>query len=116
MVQLRTPKWKTQIKSAVPAVAKHPRKNVIHESQRYHLINPFRFDSSDIKLCSLFVNSQKNTEAVVVERLPVKRLSDDEDRETSLYPSYDGGATALTLVRFYVLIRCGALDVRNRFI
>ena len=58
----------------------------------------------------------KNTEAVVVERLPIERLSDDKDRETSLYPGYDGGATALAFVRLYALIRCGALDVRNCFI
>lgn len=52
----------------------------------------------------------------MVERLPIERLSDDKDRETSLYPGYDGGATALAFIRLYALIRCGALDVRNCFI
>lgn len=57
VVQSRTPKWKTQIKSAVPAVAMHPKKNTIHESQRHHLISPFLFDNNDIKLRSLSVSS-----------------------------------------------------------
>ena len=59
VVQSWAPKWKAQIKSIVPAVAIHPRKNVIQESQRYHLINPFWFDSSDMKLRSLYVRASK---------------------------------------------------------
>jgi len=99
VVQSWSPKWKTQIKAVVPAVAMHPRKNVIHESQRYHLISPLWFDSSDTKLCPPRVSASKHCEVVAVKGLPIKRLADDECAESTLYPSNDGRAGLFTLVR-----------------
>lgn len=55
----------------------------------------------------------QNIKAVVAKCSPVNRLSDDEDRETSLYPGNDRNMTALAFVRLYVLVCCGALGVRS---
>ena len=115
VVQSRTPKRKTQIKTAVPAVAMHPRKNVIQESQRYHRIGPLQFDNSDTKLYSPRVNPSERYEVVAVKSSPINRLADDERTETTLYPSNDSRAGLLALVRLYVPIRCKALHVRNSF-
>ena len=113
--QSRTPKRKTQIKTPVPAVAMHPRKNVIHESQRYHLIGPLRFDNSDTKLYSPHVSASKRHKVIVVKGSPINRLADDEGTETTLYPSNDGRTGLLAFVWLYVPIRCKALHVRNGF-
>ena len=114
MVQSVTPKWKTQIKTEVPAVAMHPRKNVIHESQRYHLIGPLRFDNRDMKLYSSHVSASERYEVVVVKGSPINRLGDDKGTETALYSSNDNRTGLLAFVGLYVvLIRCKSLDVRN---
>jgi len=84
VVQSRTPNRKTQIKTPVPAVAAHPRKNVIHESQRYHRIGPLRFDNSDTKLYSSHVSASERYEVVAVKGSPINRLADDEGTETTL--------------------------------
>lgn len=115
VVQSRTPKRKIQIKTAVPAVAMHPRKNVIHESQRYHRIGPLRFDNSDTKLYSPRVSASEHYEVVMAKGSPVNRLADDEGTESALYPSNDSRAGLLALVRFYVSISYKALDVRDSF-
>ena len=115
VVQSRTPKRKIQIKTAVPAVAMHPRKNVIHESQRYHRIGPLRFDNSDTKLYSPRVSASERYEVVMVKGSPVNRLADDEGTESALYPGNDSRAGLLALVRFYVSISYKALDVRDSF-
>ena len=116
VVQSCAPKRNTQIKSAVPVVAMHPRKNVIHESQRYHRIGPFRFASSDAKLRSFHINTSQCSKMVAVKPSPIYRLADNESTETTLRPSNDDRARVFAFVRLYVPIGCKALHVRNRFI
>ena len=111
VVQSRTPKRKTHIKSAVPAVAMHPRKNVIHESQRYHRINPFRFDNIDTKLCSSYVSTSRCSPLVVAKHSPISRLADNQGTERALRRSYDDCTTVFTSVRFYALRCFGTSDV-----
>lgn len=93
----------------------HPRKKVIHESQRYHLIAPLWFDNSDTKLYSPHVSASERYEAVAVKGSPINRFADDEGTETTLYPSNDSRAGLLAFVRLYVLMRCKVLDVRTKF-
>ena len=100
MVQSWAPKRKTQIRSEVPAVAMHPKKNVIQESQRYHLIGPLLFESSEMKLCPPHVSALKRSEVAVVKDSPINRLANNEGTEATLRPSNDGGARSFAFVRF----------------
>lgn len=113
VVQSRAPKRKTQIRSAVPAVAIHPRKNVIQESQRYHLIGPLRFDSSDAKLCSLHVSAPNRSELVAVGDSPINRLANDESAEGTLGPSDYRCVRAFGFIWLHALTCCKALYVRK---
>lgn len=114
-MQSLTPNRKTQIKTAVPAVAVNPMKKVIHESQRYHLIKPFRFDSSEMKLRSPHVNVSCSGVEVETKHSPISRLEDDEGTQTTLYPSYDNRAMTFALVWLYTSRCCGTLNVKNSF-
>jgi hypothetical protein len=115
VMQSCAPKRNTQIKSAVPVVAMHPRKNVIHESQRYHRIGPFLFASSDAKLRSVHISTSQRRKVVAVKPSPIYRLADNEGTETTLRPSNDDRARVFAFVRLYVLIGCKTFHVRNRF-